>query len=91
MPTNRTRRKRSRADLDEHKLEQMIYGPDSCLLAGLGYTCPSTRNFFSKASEEGRTAILDDMRADWLLHHETILAAAAEREPWAMTEFGEPK
>ena len=90
MPTNRTRRKRARADLNEHKLGQLLHGPDHSLLAGLGYVCPDTRQFFADATQEAQETILEAMRADWLLHHETILAAA-QVEPWAQRQFGIPK
>ena len=90
MPTTRTRRKRGRADLDEHKLGMLLHGPDSGLLAGLGYVCPVTLNFYQNASQEAQKAILEAMRADWLLHRETVLAAA-EGEPWAQREFGDAR
>lgn len=89
MPTTRTRRKRARADLDEHKLGQLLHGPEHCLLAGLGYHCEETRRFYSEASQESQERILEAMRADWRLHHETVMAAA-EGEPWALREFGGP-
>ncbi len=90
MPTNRTKRTRTRADLDEHKLGQLLNGPHDCLLAGLGYHCRETKQFYWDASEAGQAVILDEMRADWLAHRETVLAAA-DAEPWALTEFGDPR
>ncbi len=90
MPTNRTRRKRSRTDLDEYKLGQLVHGPDHCLLRGLGYHCAETRAFYSEASEASREAILEAMQSDWAQHSETVLLAA-DGKPWAQHEFGEPK
>jgi len=61
MPTNRTRRARSWAiDLDEHKREALLFGPDAMLLSGLGYW----RLIDRTATAKDRSATLDEMRRD---------------------------
>lgn len=63
MPTNRTRPARSWAlDLDEHKREALLFGPDAMLLAGLGYW-----------RLVDRSATLEEMRRDWRIHREALL------------------
>lgn len=88
MPTNRKRRARGRADLDNFKLAQLVNGPEDCLIAGDGYHEAGTKAFYWNASETGQQAILDEMRRDWLLHHLTV-KEAADSDPWAQGKFGD--
>lgn len=55
-------------------------------MAGVGYRCPETRQFYADSSQEAQKAILDAMRDEWRLHRETVIAAA-DGEPWAVRAF----
>lgn len=102
MPTNRTRRARSwQPKLHNLKIEELWYGPGSCLLAGMGYW---HGDFFWHLSEEKQRAVVAEMRADWFRHREEVLDAWGNRDehqvyiwrehhseqlrPWALEEFG---
>lgn len=97
MPTNRTRRKRGKIDLDAHKIGELHHGPGTCLLAGLGYFMHpdlpgavrgSEIGFHWQLSDESKATVLAAMRADWTLHRETVLAEWTEEgEPWAQRHF----
>lgn len=109
MPTNRTRRGRTRSELDWAKLGDLHHGPGRCLLAGMGYymfqhgTRPSIPGasvssvsgdeggFYWQLRPDNQAKVVEAMRGDWLLHHETIMEAwTGEGSPWALREFGEP-
>ena len=97
MPTNRTRRKRAKQDLDQHKMEELHHGPGTCLLSGLGYfmhpdwpgAVPGNQvGFYWQLSPENQTKVVKAMRADWLLYREEILAGwKAGGRPWAEQTF----
>lgn len=123
MPTNRTRRGRTRGDMDWGRMHEQHYGPGSSLLAGCGYymfgqnfTNRAIANrsnvrgdehgFYWQLRPDNQARVIEFMRADWLLHHDAIMAAWNNRdeherylasehradpaEPWALTEFGAP-
>lgn len=72
MPSNRTKRARTRANAIDHwKLDQLVTG--QCLLAGVGYGAgiPSGCNFWTR--EEWK-AVHSAMRADWERHGRDIMA-----------------
>ncbi|MBX7459260.1 hypothetical protein K3152_13485 [Qipengyuania sp. 1NDH17] len=99
MPTNRTRRKRSKQDLDQHKLSELHHGPGTCLLAGCGYfmhpdwpgAVPGNQTgFYWELSDENQAMVREAMLSDWRLYRDEVMAAwDGEGDPWALTEFGE--
>lgn len=107
MPTNRTRRTRAKSDLDSMKMEDLFYGPGTCLFNGEGYLGPHGDGFFRDKSPEVQAEILAAMRADWMAAYFVILRAWDDRDetelwcadrhhsnpskPWALTEFGDPR
>ena len=101
MPTNRTRRKRTKQDLDNLKMKELHYGPGSCLLAGCGYSMHpdwpgavrgDQVGFYWELSDTNKAIVIEAMRADWLLYSEEVMAAwEGEGEPWALEKFGEPQ
>jgi hypothetical protein len=64
MPTNRTKRSRSKQGLDYWKIDQLVTG--SFLLAGVGYAavCHDGWNHWS---EEDERRVHELMRTDWAL------------------------
>ena len=95
MPTNRTRRRRERAILDEHKITDLMHGPGASLLAGCGYLCASNHGRplakFEEANPERQARILEAMRDDWRINSDIVMDAwTGDGEPWALTEFGRP-
>ena len=95
MPTNRTRRRRERTILDDHKITDLMHGPGASLLAGCGYLCGSDHGRplakFEDADLARQAQILDIMREDWRTHSDIVIAAfTGDGEPWALTEFGAP-
>lgn len=90
--------------LDEDKLEDLFYGPGTCLFNGSGYLGSHGNGFWRDKSPETRERVLAEMREDWLHwqpqvlehwaardeHQRTIAAKyhGAPTEPWAQTEFG---
>jgi hypothetical protein len=72
MPTNRTRRARLwQGKLDDHKIEQMLEGPDRCLLGGVGYIA---RVFFWNMDNAQKAELLAEMESDWRVHSQSLLA-----------------
>lgn len=104
MPVKR--RAEKRRSFDKLKLEDLMYGPGTCLFNGCGYLARYGDGIFREKSPEIQAAILDDMRADWEIHYRAVLQAWADRdehqiwcgenhygnpsEPWAQTQFGMP-
>ena len=90
---------------DDDLIEDLFYGPGTCLINGIGYLGPHGDGFFRDKSPEVQAAILEQMRLDWELHSAKVLAAWAGRsehdlwiaerhhgspsEPWAQIKFGE--
>ena len=103
MPVKR-RTGKSR-QLDALKIEDLFYGPGTCLLNGEGYLAPYGDGFWRDKSDEVQEQVRDQMRDDWQRHHLAIMAAWHARTahdlyiageyhgnaaaPWALTEFGE--
>lgn len=101
MPVKR-RLAKGRA-LDEFRIAELMYGPDTCLLAGCGYAADIS-GIWRDQTDETRAAIIEAMRTDWQLHAEKVWTAWHNRtphdlqiarnqrgdpsEPWAATEFG---
>lgn len=91
MPVKQRRRK-ARA-FDEYHREQLVCGPDSSLLAGVGY-CEGTPAHFQFLSEADRAVVLAAMEADWKIHGPELMRAqradSSASLPWAAMQFGLP-
>lgn len=83
-------------DLDWAKIEELIEGPGTCLLAGMGYYLPhngagavagEAGGFWWELSPRGQKIVLERMRADWRRLNRTIMAMT-DQEPWAARQFG---
>ena len=91
MPTKR--RIGKTRGLSDGKIEELLRGPGTHLLAGCGYWAGA---FFWNLPADGQVQVLAEMRDDWERHSAVILAAWQNRsalpsdpaEPWALTEFG---
>lgn len=89
MPIKRRRNKSAR--LCEYRQEQLLRGPDSCLLAGVGYLESAAAGTFDRMSEAEQCCILSRMRDDWHRHGTELLAAwQGTGESWAQQTFGVP-
>lgn len=102
----RKRRIAKGRELDELMIEDLFYGPGTCLLNGCGYLGPHGDGFWGDKSSEVQAEVLATMRADWERQWPRILQAWEDRtphdrwinhryyadrtEPWAQTEFGVP-
>jgi len=99
MPTKR--RVRKSRDLTDLKIQELWYGPGSCLLAGGGYWRGA---FFWELDPSEQADVVAEMREDWQRHDERVLHAWNNRDehqlyiwrehhtdqhrPWAEIEFG---
>ena len=98
MPVKRTRAKRRRR-LDDYKRQQLLEGPDSVLLAAVGYLAPTRTLRFSETPPDEQAAILADMERDWLTHGPELMAwwkqgADADlsgHKPWTFVIPGGPE
>jgi hypothetical protein len=94
MPVKRRIRK-ARAFDDYHR-QQLLEGPDACLLAGVGYLHSLSVGSFDRASPEEQAGVLEEMRADWARHGAEMMVRwrAGEREPtvrpWVFPYLGGP-
>lgn len=77
MPIKRTKAKRS-LRLDEYRRQQLLEGPDACLLAGVGYLTTAT---FDQMDAGAQAAAMADMRADWVRNRDALLQWWSERAP----------
>ena len=105
MPVKRRRNKGH--SLDEMHIEDLFYGPGTCLFNGAGYLGDHGDGNLLDKKPEVQAIILETMRDDWERFSGKILTAWAERSeqdldiakrfhgdpaaPWALTEFGEVK
>jgi len=69
--------------LDAYRREMLQDGPDSVLVAGVGYFAEVGAAIFATASPDQQAAILDAMRHDWQRHGERLRAEG--RRWWAET------
>lgn len=92
--------------LDSYKIDELHYGPGTCLLAGLGYHGPYHKGLRDADLEQDSETILAEMNADWRRYSRTVMDAWHSRDehalwcakqqhgdpaqPWAQTEFGDP-
>jgi hypothetical protein len=106
MPIKR-RTEKARRRLESTDLEDLFYGPGTCLFNGEGYLAPHGDGLFRDKSEHVQGEVLAKMRADWERHSEAVLQAWLERDeqelrlaerhhgnpahPWALIQFGDPR
>lgn len=89
MPVKRTKAKCGRR-LDEYRLQQLVDGPDACLLAGVGYLTAGT---FDAMSLDDKAATLDQMRDDWARQRDDVLHWWRSRipmdgaKPWIQSQL----
>lgn len=92
--------------LDHCDIEDLLYGPGTCLFNGAGYLGEHDDVSWRDASDATRAAVLAAMKTDWDRNHARLMAMWADRdendrriardyygdpaEPWALTEFGAP-
>jgi len=92
--------------LESEWIEDLFYGPGTCLINGLGYLGSRHVQLWSEADKATQAAVLAEMKADWARGHRKVMAAWGERsdheldiakrfhgdpaQPWAITQFGEP-
>ena len=105
MPVKR-RAAKARRQIDDMDLQELFYGPGSCLINCTGYLGPYGDGKFADKSEAIQAEVLDTMRADWERHCEAVMDAWRARtphdlyidrtyhgdpaEPWALQQFGVP-
>jgi hypothetical protein len=75
--------------LDEHQFAELVEGPGTCLLAGLGYCGPNSTAYWHLNANE-QDSVRRRMRRDWQRIGHKILADNG-RDVWALREFGEPQ
>lgn len=74
-------------------IEDMLHGPGTSMLAGVGYFRCEFGGYFHNLKPDQQAAVIDAMREDWAIHRDRIMAhaeAAGIAEPWALREFGRP-
>ncbi len=75
MPTNRNVRSRHwRPSLDPYKREQLLFGPETVLLAGVGYYTRHGPNEIAGLSDAERAGPEAEMERDWRTHRADLLA-----------------
>ena len=104
MPVKRRRNKAH--SIDDMHVEDLFYGPGTCLFNGYGYLGDHGDGNFMDKTPEVQAFVLQRMRDDWERFNARIMAAWASRneheidiagrfhgdpaEPWAQTQFGDP-
>ncbi len=73
MPTNRQRRSRARDEIESLKIEDLFYGPGTCLLNGCGYLATHGDGFWRDKSPEVQEQALAAMRADWKIARRVVM------------------
>jgi hypothetical protein len=105
MPVKR-RAEKSRKQLGSTDIEDLFYGPGTCLFNGAGYLGPHGDHPWQDKSKDVKRAVLTAMRDDWERHYSVVLAAWEQRtphdlyiarehhqdpsQPWALRRFGKP-
>jgi hypothetical protein len=91
MPTNRTRRSRTQTGLDEYRRLDLVHGPMTNLLAGMGYG-DMFLDGCNHWTEAQWAQVFAAMREDWRRHGPEILREMPPGErPWAWWEFDAPE
>lgn len=73
--------------LTEYHIEQLLCGPDSVLIAGVGYLA-GQRAGWGFLSDAEQAEVLDAMQADWRIHGPEITPLSGDAMPWAAIQFG---
>jgi hypothetical protein len=82
--------------LHDYRRQQLLEGPDACLLAGVGYLWSIRGATFDQASPEEQAVALAEMREDWARYGREMLErwTRGEREPttrpWVYPYPGSP-
>ena len=101
------RRLSKSTQLEDFRMEDLFYGPGTCLFNGLGYLGDHGDGNFRDKTPEVQAIVMESMRDDWERFNAKIMTAWDSRtehdiemakrfhdgpaEPWASTEFGEIK
>lgn len=100
----RKRRTAKGRTLTTGEIEDLFYGPGTCLFNGDGYLAPYENGLWHMKSPDVQATVIEVMRQDWVLFHRTVMQAWQSRtphdlwcarrhhdnpaEPWALEEFG---
>jgi hypothetical protein len=103
MPVKR-RNAKARRDFDEEHMQDMFYGPGTCMFNGHGYLGPHDDGFWHEKPEHVQQAVIAEMREDWERNAPAVMAAWLSRtehdlyiarefhnnpdQPWAAEQFG---
>lgn len=90
------RRIEKAAALDDWHREMLIDGPESMLLAGVGFMAGRRAAVFDAANPDEKAAVLRDMRQAWERHGARIAAehrsmCGQDAAIWAETAFARPQ
>jgi hypothetical protein len=87
------RRVDKRRNFCEAKREQLLFGPDSWLIAGEGYFATPPVARWDQFTPAQMHAALSAMKADWERHGPTLMQewrqTFAQALPWAAEQFGQ--
>ena len=81
---------------DDYKRQQLLEGPDACLLAGVGYLHSISVGSFALASPKEQASVLEEMREEWALYGREMMDRWRRREPepmvrpWVFPMLGGP-
>ena len=81
---------------EDYHRQQLLEGPDACLLAGVGYLARISEPTFDRAPAEEQAAVLEDMRKDWARYGADLMTWWRSGEhaegvrPWAWVPAGGP-
>ncbi|MGZ2410747.1 hypothetical protein ACUXST_000144 [Sphingomonas sp. F9_3S_D5_B_2] len=106
MPVKR-RLAKARRELDSASdLQDLFYGPGTCLFNGEGYLGPHGDGRWRGKPDHVKAQVLAAMRCDWERHNATVMQAWHDRtehelyiarqyhgdpaQPWALRQFGDP-
>lgn len=94
MPRKRTHAK-LRRQLGDQEMQDLFYGPGTCLFDGEGYLGPHGGGHWRDRSDALKNAVLEAMRADWKRHSGKVMQAwanrdAHERDYIAVQYYGNP-
>lgn len=73
---------------DDYRMQQLVEGPDACLLAGVGYLAAARAARWADLTPDEQAAATAAMRADWERHGAGIMEwwgtgeGSACEKPW---------
>lgn len=93
MPVKR--RTEKAVTLSAFHREMLMHGPESVLLAGVGFMEGRRAAVFAATDESDQLEILNEMRAAWRRHGSKLVREWGQIQnagttPWASKEFGSP-